>query len=208
MWSLSSLRENLDIGTARMHGYAAAKRLSQPVALCGWSMGGLVVLQAAPTVNPHSVILLEPSPPAEIQGLYPDVPLHEGTFDPEEAYGRFPPGQTSRPESLLARAERKRDVSIPEIASRSFVIYGKSFPEEQGRRIAALFGSEEAYFPGLDHWALVPDPGVRGTIAEFLGLRCQTGPSHTVAMVWCNTGFVYLRWESVQGRDRKLEDSR
>ena len=172
------LQENLDIRRAGMRDYAAAvvvaaARLRQPAALCGWSMGGLVALQAALTMRPDSVILLESSPPGEVQGFNPDVALREGTFDPEEAYGRFPVGQRARPESLLARAERKRGISIPEIPGRSLVVYGDSFPEERGRRIAALYGSAERYFPGLDHWGLVLDPAVRISIGEFLGSAAE-----------------------------------
>ena len=174
------LQENLDIRRAGMGDYAAAVvaaagRLRQPVALCGWSMGGLVALQAALTMRPDHVILLEPSPPGEVQGFNPDVALREGTFDPEEAYGRFPVGQQARAESLLARAERKRGIPIPNIPGRSLVVYGDSFPEERGRRIAALYGSEERYFPGLDHWGLVLDPAVRIAIAEFLGPAADRG---------------------------------
>ena len=172
------LQENLDIRRAGMRDYAAAvvsaaARLRRPAAVCGWSMGGLVVLQAALTVRPDHVVLLEPSPPGEVQGFNPDVTLREGTFDPEDAYGCFPAGQEARPESLLARVERKRGISIPEIPGRSLVIYGDSFPEERGRRIAALYGSEERYFPGLDHWGLVLDPAVRIAIAEFLGFVAE-----------------------------------
>ncbi len=167
------LQEGLDIRRAGMGDYtaavvAAASRLRQPAALCGWSMGGLVVLQAALTVRPHHVIVLEPSPPGDVHGFHPDVALGDGTFDPEEAYGRFPAGQRARPESLLARAERKRGIPIPEIPGRSLVVYGDSFPEERGRRIAALYGAEERYFHGLDHWGLVLDPAVSIAIAEFL----------------------------------------
>lgn len=172
------LQEGLDIRSASMRDYAAAvmaatARLRRPTALCGWSMGGLVVLLAALKIRPDSVILLESSPPGEVQGFNPDVALREGTFDPEEAYGRFPAGQRARPESLLARAERKRGIPIPEIPGRSLVVYGDSFPEERGRRIASLYGSEERYFPGLDHWGLVLDPAVRVAIAEFPGSAAE-----------------------------------
>jgi len=50
------LQANLDVNRASMADYAgavvtAAKRLPQPVSLCGWSMGGLVALQASRVVN-------------------------------------------------------------------------------------------------------------------------------------------------------------
>ena len=68
------LLEGLDVASASMSDYAervvaAAGALPDPVALCAWSMGGLVALQAAARVRPYSVILIETSPPAEVQGL-------------------------------------------------------------------------------------------------------------------------------------------
>lgn len=170
------LQGNLDVAAARMRDYkdavvAMAAHLRPPTALCGWSMGGLVVLQSAAAVQSHSVVVIEPSPPAEIQGFHPGVELRRGTFDPEGAYGRFPTGRRSRPESLLARLERKRGISVPALPCRSMVVYGDSFPDERGRRIARLYGSAEAYFPGLDHWDLVSDQGVRSRINQFLRSR-------------------------------------
>jgi pimeloyl-ACP methyl ester carboxylesterase len=148
----------------------AAASLPRPLALCGWSMGGLVVLQAAATLAAHRVILLEPSPPLEVQGTQPQVGLRAGTFDPEQVYGRFPCGVRARPESALARAERKRGISVPSLPCPSLVIYGDEFREERGAPIARLYGSEELYFPGLDHWGLVRDPCVRSAIADYLGV--------------------------------------
>jgi pimeloyl-ACP methyl ester carboxylesterase len=148
---------------------AAARALPQPVSLCGWSMGGLVVLQAAAFVRPHSVILIEASPPGEVQGFNGDVAMSVGTFDPEGVYGRFPAGLPARPESSLARAERKRGISVPGLPCPSLVIYGDEFRDERGRPIASLYGSEERDFPGLDHWDLVRDRRVREAIVDFLG---------------------------------------
>lgn len=169
------LQKNLDVRRASMQDYTdavvtAAEGVPPPVALCGWSMGGLVALQAARAAKPHGVIVLEPSPPAEIQGFHADVESQEGTFDPEVAYGPFPAGQRARPESLLARVERKRGISIPAIPSRSLVVYSDGFRDARGHRIAAIYGSEEAYLPGLGHWGLVLEPAVRLVIAQFLGM--------------------------------------
>ena len=171
--SAVDLQEGLDVAKASMTTYAAlvttaAQRLNPPVALCGWSMGGLTVLHVAPVVKPHSVILLEPSPPAEVQGFYPETPLTFGTFDPEEVYGPAAPGERCRPESLLARSERKRGISVPALPCPSLVVYGDTLPPERGPRVAAFYGSEEAYFPGLNHWDMVAEPGVRLAIARFL----------------------------------------
>jgi len=147
---------------------AAARRLSLPVSLCGWSMGGLVALQAATALQPHMVILLEASAPAEVQGSNSNVVLGEGTFDPEVEYGRFPPGVRARPESLLARAERKRGISVPSLPCPSLVVYGRDFPEERGRALAALYGSQQLEFPHLHHFDLVLELEVREAIARFV----------------------------------------
>ena len=131
-------------------------------------MGGRVTLQSGPRVRPHSVILIEASPPGEIQGFNPEIRLVEGTFDPEAVYGPFPAGVRAWPESSWARAERKRGVSVPGCPCPSLVIYGDEFSVERGTAIARHYGSEERSFPGLDHWGLVFDAQVRHTIAAFL----------------------------------------
>lgn len=171
----ADLQEGLDVATATMRAYASnveqhAARLPHPVALCGWSMGGLVVLQAAERAEPHSVVLIEPSPPAEVQGFAPAVEPAPGSFDPETVYGRFPAGIRARPESELARGERKRGISVPRLGCPSLVVYGSEFAEERGRPVAELYGSQEAFFPELDHWQLVRSVEVRRAIAAFLGV--------------------------------------
>jgi pimeloyl-ACP methyl ester carboxylesterase len=168
------LQADIDVGRASMADYAervvnAARELPQPVSLCGWSMGGLVVLQAAARARPQSVILIEASPPGEIQGFNAGTDMTAGTFDPEAVYGSFPAGVPARPESALARAERKRGISVPSLPCPSLVIYGDEFRDERGAAIADLYRSEECDFPGLDHWDLVRDPSVRESIAAFLG---------------------------------------
>src|SRR5207249_6805513 len=134
------LHEGLDVAAASHADYAgtvaeAASKLPAPVALCGWSMGGLVVLQAANRARPHSVILLEPSPPAEIQGYYADTEITDGIFDPVAVYGPFPPGMRARPESSRARAARKRGIFVPGIPCPSLVVYGDDFREERGQAV-------------------------------------------------------------------------
>ena len=174
------LQEGLDVATASHADYAtevadAAAALPAPVSLCGWSMGGLVVLEAAERVRPHSVILLEPSPPAEVQGHNPDTEVGQGTFDPEAVYGRFPPGIRARSESARARAERKRGISVPSLSCASLVVYGDTFRDERGKAIARLYGSDELDFPGFDHWGLVSDVRVRAAIAEWLASGTRRG---------------------------------
>lgn len=169
------LQEGLDVGRASMSDYAdcvvaAARKLPQPVSLCGWSMGGLVALDAAERVRPHSVIVIEASPPGETQGFDDDAELSSGAFDPEAVYGPFPAGIPSRAESSLARAERKRGISVPSLPCPSLVIYGDDFRVERGLEIARLYGSQTRDFQGLDHWGLLHDPRVRAAIAGFLGV--------------------------------------
>lgn len=173
------LHDGLDVARASHRDYArsvvaAAAALPRPVTICGWSMGGLVVLQAAATMRPHRVILLEASPPAEVQGFHPATEVVGGVFDPEALYGRFPDGMRARPESTRARAERKRGISVPSLPCPSLVVYGDDFPEERGARLARLYGSDMRFFPGLDHWDLVLDPRVRAAVADWLGVT-KTG---------------------------------
>jgi len=169
------LHAGLDLAHASHADYAGAvvaagRSLPAPVALCGWSMGGLAVLQAADSVRAHSVVLLETSPPAEAQGVDESVEPRPGVFDPEEVYGAFPPGVRARPESLLARLERKRGISVPSLACPSLVVTGEEFREERGAPVAEVYGSELIDFPGLSHWDLVRSPEVRRAVARFLGV--------------------------------------
>jgi pimeloyl-ACP methyl ester carboxylesterase len=167
------LQADLDPAHASMADYAqnvvsAVQALPRPVSVCGWSMGGLVALQAAQEAQPHSVILLEASAPAEVQGFNPDIELEEGTFDPEVEYGQFPPGVRSRLESLLARSERTRGIAVPSLPCPSLVVYAADFPDERGTALVDLYGSTELAFPNLHHLDLVLDPQVRQGIAAYL----------------------------------------
>jgi pimeloyl-ACP methyl ester carboxylesterase len=167
------LQEDLAVERASMDDYAArvvaaARALPQPVSVCGWSMGGLVVLQAAAATEPHSVILLEPSAPAEIQGFHPDVEIVDGAFDPEVEYDPFPDGIPARPESLRARAERKRGISVPSLPCPSLVVATSDFADERGRAVAELYGSTLIEFPELGHFDLVLHAEVRAAVREFL----------------------------------------
>lgn len=168
------LQEGLDVSTAGHDDYAhkvveVATELGPDVALCGWSMGGLVVLQAAQHLAPHSLVLLEASAPCEVQGVT-ETQVANGSFDPEEVYGRFPEGMPSRPESSRARGERKRGISVPRVPCASLVVYGDDFRQERGIALARLYGSDELDFPGLDHWDLVLEPRVRASVASWLGV--------------------------------------
>jgi pimeloyl-ACP methyl ester carboxylesterase len=170
------LQEGLDVSRASHADYAAnvvacAARLPPPVALCGWSMGGLVVMQAAAAFDAHSVIVIEPSPPLEVQGRDATVQLEPGTFDPEELYGAFPAHVRARPESTLARRERKRGLSVPRLRCPSLVVFGDEFRDERGVAVACRYGLSQRYFAGLDHWGLVRDRRVRDAVAAYLDVR-------------------------------------
>lgn len=167
-----NLHDGLDVGSASMSDYrgvveAACTRARPPVALCGWSMGGLVAMMAAHAVRTDALVVIEPSAPAEVQGTH-DAPEGSGTFDPEEVYGAFPPGMRARPESSRARADRKRGISVPSLPARSLVVYGDDFEEDRGRALVTFYGAEGAHFPGLGHWDLVLDPQVRARVFDFV----------------------------------------
>jgi len=168
------LMAGLNVAEASMSNYSAvivraAEWLPRPVALCGWSSGGLAATMAARQSEADFLILLESSPPGEVQGFDESVALRAGTFDPEETYGAFPTGMRARPESLFARGERKRGVSVPELPCPALVVYGDEFPEERGHALAAYYGAEELAFPGLDHWDLVLDKSVRDYLSRSTG---------------------------------------
>jgi pimeloyl-ACP methyl ester carboxylesterase len=167
------LQEGVDPARATMGDYAqrverAADGAEAPFLLVGWSMGGLVAMMAAHTIRPDAIVLLEPSPPAEVTGLQPAVPIRRGTFDPEQVYGPFPPGVRARPESAVARSERARGISVPRLPCPSLLVSGAEFPEERGSVVAAFYGSRHAIFPTLDHWDLVLRAEVRETVRRVI----------------------------------------
>jgi pimeloyl-ACP methyl ester carboxylesterase len=167
------LQAGVEVGGASMLDYAgalvsAAEGLTHPIGLVGWSSGGLAALLAAEQIRPSSLVLLAASPPSEVQGSDADLQIGDGLFDPEAVYGPFPPGVWSRPESIRARGERKRGLSVPAVPCPALVVYGHEFPEARGRALVALYGAEELSFPDLDHWGLVLDARVRQAIARWL----------------------------------------
>lgn len=163
------LHEGLDIAGATMGDYAAAigraaARLPRPLVLLGWSMGGLAAMMTARSAE--ALVLLEASAPGEVQGFRPEVALAPGVFDPEREYGPFPAGIRARPESALARAERKRGIPVPAISCPTLVVYGEEFPDERGRRLAKQYGARELPLPGRNHWDLVLEPGAIQAVAR------------------------------------------
>jgi pimeloyl-ACP methyl ester carboxylesterase len=142
--------------------------LARPLVLIGWSMGGLAAMMAVRRVGPEALVLLEPSPPGELQGFDPAVKLERGVYDPEPVYGSFPDGVAARPESLLARAERKRGISVTALDAPTLVVSGNDFAEERGAPLAARYGAEHLSVPGAGHWSLVLDWGVREQVARWV----------------------------------------
>ena len=162
------LHEGLDPAHATMAQYAdavarAAERLDRPLVVVAWSMGGLAAMMVADRAD--GLVLLEASAPAEVQGVHRDVRPAPGVFDPEAEYGAFPSGVRARPESALARAERKRGISVPELRPPTLVVYGDEYAEERGRRLVARYGAHELALPGKSHWDLVRDPEAVHAIA-------------------------------------------
>jgi pimeloyl-ACP methyl ester carboxylesterase len=169
------LHEGVDVARASMEDFAdaivrAARGLPRPLALCGWSLGGLAAMMAAERVRPDRLVLLEPSAPAETQGTDPTVPLGHGLLDPVAIYGAFPPGQPARPDSLVARAERKRGISVPSLPCPTLVVHGDELPADRGAAVAAHYGADALHVPGASHWDLVLDAGIRRRVAEWLSL--------------------------------------
>ena len=161
------LQEGLDPAHATMAQYAdaiarAAQRLDRPVVVA-WSMGGLAAMMAADSAD--ALVLLEASAPAEVQGTRRDVRPAAGIFDPEAEYGPFPAGVRARAESALARAERKRGISVPALPCPALVVYGDEYAEERGHRLVARYGAHELPLPGKTHWDLVRDPEAIRAIA-------------------------------------------
>jgi len=167
---IPDLQDGLDVANATMADYAdrvVAAVGDQPALLCGWSMGGLVAMMAARHCQPTALVVIEPSVPTEIDGGDRGWPLAAGTYDAESAYGPSVPGMRHRPESLLARGERKRGISVPAITCPLLVVAGRDYVATRGRPVAEHYGSELMEFPDLSHFQLVVDQRVREAVAQW-----------------------------------------
>lgn len=169
------LQAGLELSTASMEDYvASAARAavlptpSSTVALCGWSMGGLVALIAAERLRPSALVLLEPSLPAEIVGAHPEIELVSGTFDPAEVYGRWPDDPPTRLESNLALTERRRGISVPTVSCPLLVVASGTYADSRGSPVASFYGGEFICFADLHHVSLVQDRRVRAAILDWL----------------------------------------
>ncbi len=180
------LQEGLDVANATMSDYAdrvvaaagdqpvgdqpvgGPATTDQPLVLCGWSLGGLVAMMAALRCKPAALVLIEPSVSKEIDGGNPDWPLESGTYESESTYGPSVPGMRHRPESLLARGERKRGISIPGFDCPVLVIAGPDYGDTRGAPVANYYRAKLLEFPTLSHFQLVVHPWVREAVAEWV----------------------------------------
>jgi pimeloyl-ACP methyl ester carboxylesterase len=164
------LQAGLEVAHAGIADYAraierAAESLPRPLAVVAWSLGGLAAMVAAARVQPEALVLLETSPPLEVQGARPVEP-RAGTFMPPSP----PAGVRSRPESLQAMGERERGVSVPALPeeTRTLVVFGDSLRHDRGPNLARRYGAEALDVGPVTHWELVLDPAVRAQIVEWV----------------------------------------
>jgi pimeloyl-ACP methyl ester carboxylesterase len=169
------LQAGLDLARASIADYAdavvrAAARLPRPLALVGWSLGGLVAMCAAERVRPDALVLLDSSPPLEVQGLRAEVVPAPGTFDPVGTGSIAPPGRRHRRESSLAMGQRDRGVSVPSlpVGTRTLVVFGDRFRHDRGPILAAHLGADQLDAGPVTHSDLVSDEALRDCIASWL----------------------------------------
>jgi len=170
------LHEGLDVGSATMSDYADRVLAAvgdgggdgSPLVLCGWSMGGLVAMMAALRCKPAALVLIEPSVSKEIDGGDPNWPVEVGTYESASTYGPSVPGMRHRPESLVARGERKRGISIPGFDCPVLVVAGPDYGNTRGAPVADYYGAQLLEFPTMSHFQLVVDPWVREAVAQWV----------------------------------------
>ena len=165
------LQAGLDVGHASIEDYAnavvrAAAGLTRPLTVIAWSLGGLVALLAANRVAPERLVLLESSPPLEVQGLRAGIDPVPGTFEPRES----PAGVARRPESTLAMGQRDRGVSVPALpaGTRTLVVFGDEFRHDRGPALAERYGAEQLDAGAATHWDMVLDPALRTRILAWI----------------------------------------
>ena len=172
------LQDGIEVSRATMEDYVdqvviAAGGIHDRPVLVGWSMGGLVAMMAAARLRASKLVLIEPSPTAEIVGEHPEVEIPESGTYGAEVYGGLG-GLSERPDSAVARAQRERGISIPELPFKTLVISGDDFPEVRGSLLAARSHADEMYYAGYDHVRLVRERKVRRAIAGWLGFGLKS----------------------------------
>jgi pimeloyl-ACP methyl ester carboxylesterase len=156
------LQAGLVLAEASMENYAAATvaaagLLEPPVAVAGWGAGGLAAMMAARRFEPAALALLEPSAPAEVQGLHPEIEAAPGLDEAGE-----------RPDSALAHAERQRGVSVPALPLPTLVLHGREFPPDRAQFFAEVYGAEVETLPSASHADLVQSPDARSAVLALL----------------------------------------
>ena len=148
----------------------AATLPARPV-VAGWSMGGLLAMQAAASGIAHACLALAPSAPALARRE--GMPLGTGVFDASE-YGivsRDPDDQPQMPdldreerevalaslapESRRARDERKAGVVIESCPVPLLVVTGSDDPDWGAEKFTNLhLDAERLDIPATSHWGL------------------------------------------------------
>ena len=167
------MQTGLDVEQASMEDYrdvalSVLETLPAPRTLCGWSMGGLVAMMAAEHIAVERLVLIEPSPPAEVQGVDAQVKMETGTFDPEQVYGPFVPGVRPRRESRFARSQRNAGISVPGVPAATLVVYGEEFRHPRGTAIADRYGCDSLFVAGANHIDLVMGSRTAALVADWL----------------------------------------
>lgn len=175
-----------DLARTSMEEYAddvrdAMRSLARPVALIGWSMGGLVSMMAAAAGGAVTCIGLAPSTPAVARN--PSVALRAGAFGPEE-YGIGSRDLDDQPamhdldreerrtalaalcrESRYARDERAAGVVVPPLPCPLLIVTSTADAQWPRRRYDGLhLPAEHISVNGASHWGLVLNRRVLETL--------------------------------------------
>ncbi len=151
---------------------AVAESLPERPVVAGWSMGGLLAIQAAAAGLAHACLALAPSAPARARR--DGVSIGAGVFDAAEygIVGRDPAHQPRMPdldlherrlalsalspESRRARDERRAGVVVESCAVPLLLVTGAADPDWGADRFTDLhLAAERLDVPGASHWGLV-----------------------------------------------------
>ena len=167
----------VDLSKTSMDDYAQdvmslASQLSGPPVVAGWSMGGLVAMMVAASVDMAACVALAPSAPSRRADT--SVALRVGVFGPEE-YGVTSDDPEDQPEmadldlderrlalaslgleSRYARDERTAGVVIDSLSCPLLLVTGtgdRSWPRERYDDVG--LGAIHLTVEGASHWGLV-----------------------------------------------------
>jgi pimeloyl-ACP methyl ester carboxylesterase len=160
-------------------------RFGEQAVLIGWSMGGLVAMMyAARQAETPALVLLEPSPPEQVQGRATAAELRDIPITPigPEDYGLFPDDLAASRDALfgltegeatavleqsrgaqesgLARRQRKSGISVAAGAIRcpTLLVFGEHGSQLQAglsRQTAIFLGGDVFSAGDVSHWGLV-----------------------------------------------------